>query len=883
MSAIVGRASEIDRIRRLVDGDGPGALTIVGEPGIGKSTLLEIARARATQAGIAVRSADADEIAMAQPFGFLGTLLGDAWHPGQADLQPLALVDTVMNTLEAGTHDGRLLLSLDNLQWADPGSLRVLASVLRRGVPHGWAAVLAMRPVPAGEPLTRLLDAVVEVGGTEITLDPMSPQEVVALTRDRLGAMPSTGLVRAVEQAGGNPFYVTTLLREFELQEQLERHEGSVALLAGAATPTLHRMLVRRARGLGDDAFELLQCAAVLGRTMSLADLAALRDLPVAATLDAISAAADAQLLRSDGDEVAFRHDLVMAALRDNTPAAVRRTLHTRALELLRASGERPDRLAPHLFELGVDAVDAAELRTVARACSPDVGLRLIERATGQVDDPDLLLAVTLPELLLWSGRPQQAIDSADALVAEYGDDTRIEPARAVLSHALFLMGQARTFTTAAGDDLDPRVTTMTPARYKAEMSLAVLFGGDPARARRLADDALVLSAASPAADGDVTEAVARGVRGFVDAAQGRMTAGLGDLRTVSAMVAAGRPEVGFAGPELFHATVLLMYGDPAGAAAAADRDDRGAADSAALLRLPVRHAIRAAVLFESGDWDSALAEVEAAHALTTELGVSLLSSYAAAVGALIHTHRGDLAAAASAVAAQAGGAGTEWVGLAHATLAEANGDQAAATMIAQLTFDLTLGAGMVAMAAQIAPRLARLLVAGDADTAGMRNGLGAITFDCAVPAADARVAWATALLDGDHRGVDAAAQRLFDCGLVVDAALAWQDAARIGDTPLDARALDVLTRLDVAAVATAGPATRRRRSEATFGWDSITESEQKVLELLADGLDNASIAERLYLSRRTVESHLSHVYTKVQVSGRSRLVAAVLARRHGR
>lgn len=882
MSAIVGRASEIDRIRRLVDGDGPAALAIVGEPGIGKSTLLEIACARAAQAGSAVRRADADEIAMAQPFGFLGTLLGDAWHPGQADLQPLALVDTVMSALEVAARDGHLLLALDNLQWADPGSVRVLTSVLRRAVPQGWKVVAAVRPAPVTESLSRLLDAVVEVGGSEIALSPMSPQEVTALARDRLGAIPATSLVRAVEQAGGNPFYVTTLLREFELHEQLERHDGTVALQAGAATPTLNRMLVRRARELGEDAFELLQCAAVLGRSMSLTDLAALRGAPVDAITGAVRAATDAQLLRSDGGDVSFRHDLVMAALRDSTPTAVRRTLHARALELLRASAARPDRWAPHLFELGVDVLDAAELRTVARACSPDVGLRLIERATGHIDDADLLLAVTLPELLLWSGQPQQAVDCADALVTEYGDDMRIEPARAVLSHALFLMGQARTFTAAAADDLDPRVTSMTPARYKAEMSLAVLFGGDAARARRLADDAMRLNAAAPAADSDVTEAVARGVRGFVDAVQGRMTDGLTDLRTVSALVAEGRPEVGFAGPELFHAAVLLMYGDPAGAAAAADRDDRGAADYAALLRLPVRHAIRGAVLFESGDWDSAMAEIEAANALTVELGVSLLSSYASAVSALIHTHRGDLAAATAALSAKVGGAGSEWVGLAHATLAEANGDLAGATMIAQLTFDLTLGVGMVAMAAQIAPRLARLLVSTGGETAGLRDRLLAITFDCPVPAADARVAWAMAMLDGDHHAIGAAAEQLSSRGMAVDAALAWQDAARLSGVMVDQRALDTLARLDIAVATAAGAAPRRRRNEATFGWESITESEQKVLDLLADGLDNASIAERLYLSRRTVESHLSHVYTKLQVSGRSRLVAAALARRHG-
>ena len=64
------------------------------------------------------------------------------------------------------------------------------------------------------------------------------------------------------------------------------------------------------------------------------------------------------------------------------------------------------------------------------------------------------------------------------------------------------------------------------------------------------------------------------------------------------------------------------------------------------------------------------------------------------------------------------------------------------------------------------------------------------------------------------------------------------------------------------------------------FGWESISQSERHVLDLLADGLSNVEIASRLYLSRRTVESHVSSAYRKLGLSTRVELTLAVLAHR---
>jgi DNA-binding CsgD family transcriptional regulator len=90
----------------------------------------------------------------------------------------------------------------------------------------------------------------------------------------------------------------------------------------------------------------------------------------------------------------------------------------------------------------------------------------------------------------------------------------------------------------------------------------------------------------------------------------------------------------------------------------------------------------------------------------------------------------------------------------------------------------------------------------------------------------------------------------------------------RLGAVRDLARANAALRRLGVRR----GRSERHRR--AAWGWDSLTSTEREVVRLAAEGLTNAEIGERLFISRRTVETHLSHVFGKVGVSSRVQLAA---------
>jgi DNA-binding CsgD family transcriptional regulator len=121
---------------------------------------------------------------------------------------------------------------------------------------------------------------------------------------------------------------------------------------------------------------------------------------------------------------------------------------------------------------------------------------------------------------------------------------------------------------------------------------------------------------------------------------------------------------------------------------------------------------------------------------------------------------------------------------------------------------------------------------------------------------------------------------------------LAAEDAgtayARRGDSdaaaPLLDQALAAYERLDAAREAARAEATLRDlgirrgrrgpRQRPRFGWDSLTPTEHRVVDLVVEGLSNPQIGERLFISRRTVQTHLAHVFAKLGISSRTQLAA---------
>jgi DNA-binding CsgD family transcriptional regulator len=160
-----------------------------------------------------------------------------------------------------------------------------------------------------------------------------------------------------------------------------------------------------------------------------------------------------------------------------------------------------------------------------------------------------------------------------------------------------------------------------------------------------------------------------------------------------------------------------------------------------------------------------------------------------------------------------------------------------------------------------------------------------------------ALAAWTAGLVAGAPGPIEEAGERLAACGRGPEAAQARHDAAV---TAARAGAPDEARRLATPAFVTydalgAQHLHRRLRAElrqhgvmvrprrtpprAQSGWESLTLSESTVVDLAGEGLTNTQIAEQLYVSRRTVESHLGRIYTKLELSTRAQLVAATARR----
>jgi DNA-binding CsgD family transcriptional regulator len=296
-----------------------------------------------------------------------------------------------------------------------------------------------------------------------------------------------------------------------------------------------------------------------------------------------------------------------------------------------------------------------------------------------------------------------------------------------------------------------------------------------------------------------------------------------------------------------------------------------------------------AMVMVDGGDWDGALETIDDGLRRADEAGQHAFAPWLAALRCVVLAQRGEVDEAAVALeraehgrpAVFSGGAQVWW---ARAALAEARRDAAArADAFAELEAAI-LAAGCTAIPSVIGIDAVRAhLAVADlerAETVSERVPTSAVW-----PAVEAAARAARALVAG-HPGTLVAAARALDGIWPFAAARIWEDATRIAPTDADRvawarhaargyRTVGASTSLE--RVAELAPIGSDPGADGALALDSLTPTERRVTALVVAGRSNAEIAHELSISRRTVESHLSRVFTKVGV--RSRLQLAVAAR----
>ena len=911
--SLVGRDEELSGIEAAL-GQGRGGALLEGDPGIGKTALwiagAETARDRGacvlqTRPGETERrlsysalddllSAELDEVLPHMPPSrrrALEVALLRADDP-DASPDPRGVSVAVLEFVRWLARDRPIVVAIDDLQWLDPGSARVLTFALRRLEP-GDAAVLATRrtgPDPTPEPLLRTLD---ERSVTRLTLRPLEITAIETIIRQQLGVRLSRpGRRQVFELSGGNPLFAVELARA---------HGAEPPWSAGAELPDRLASAIRRRVGAFAAPVREVLCAAALTQQPTLRILASVTARTDTEVLDAAVAAERAGVTVCDGpraggvEMVAFRHPLFRSAAAELLPPARVRALHRAYARVvvdpeelgrhLAASAAGPDHDVAAALDAasrharGRGALDAAaELSELAARFTPDDdeehrARRTIAAAVSLFDAGDRCAAETHLRSRLDAFPPGvQRAKANTALAIMCWND---------LVHCDELLDRAERATGG-----DPRIR----ANVLATRAWVEAYGRSLDRAAAWAGEAVHLADrhGTPVLRGafaalawarllqgrDASEALERGLAlgdGYVRA----------DQCTPRLSAAMGRRWVG----DLITARQLLE-------AEAETISATGAETSLLEVLGPL-----AEILWRLGDWSAASRSLRQAQDLADDVGVTpSREAQWSHVDALLAAGQGrvdeslDIARRGAEAAGSVGDRFSEAHNHAALVLGQLVADDASAAIV---SFERArrllreLGVHEVGVLGLMGDGIEALATAGD------RDELATVVAELEAASLGARP-WAAAdaargrafLLEGEDAEIEMAkaADAYAELGMPLEAARgelwlgtwlrrrrqqrrareglvhAREAFERLGAAPWEARAASELSRIG------------GRPAAPT----ELTEAERQVALLAAEGLTNSDIAARLHLSTRTVEAHLSHAYVKLGVRSRVALVAKV-------
>jgi DNA-binding CsgD family transcriptional regulator len=905
---VVGREQELARIDAVLRGATAGATTalvIEGDPGVGKTTLLDAARARAS--GFLCLSArgtgSESHLAYAGLLGLLHPLrdllpevpaaqaealraaLG--WSSG-ADLADRFLVGAAtLSLLAAAAERAPVLVVVDDLQWLDAETSAAVLFAARRLGPDNVAFLLSCRPEGAAATAGDL--PVMRVGGLDV------PAVARLLPRGTARAV----LERLAADTAGNPLALLEVARRLDPAQLLGTSPMPDALPAGDLLRSRHQATVRRLSPAARRAVLLL----ALSGTSSSAVATAATVLEESGTgvAEVLDEARGLGVLVQEGGRPAFRHPLLRSTVLELATPQERRAAHAALAEALPADDRArtwhlaectvgtDDRVADGLARLadsdrrrlGYAAASAALERAAALTGDRDLAAGRLATAAhdafvaGDVERVRSLTAAVLAgdapgtvhgEVLLTLGLLEQYAGSVPRAVDHLAEAsllleglplvralTELALARFRLNDVVGMVDCAQRIDAAA-DATDPEQQLL--AAFTAGVGL-VLTGDTVAGAARLADvrrladlpslrhdaRALLLMALSAAFTGQVGDAVTAGSARVEEL---RHRGALGVLVPLLAIRAAGR----------------AWLGDHAGAFA-----DAG---EAAELAVHLGYAADASVAEEMLAWQ------QAARGLHEDARASLARA----------RRLTDLAGTTAAAAHQA---------LTAAFCALCRGDLDAVVTLLEQRLDADGGVGASGEPLGVAPLLVEAYVG-----LGRRDDARALTSRYAAVTPTPAPALTAALL---HRCEalcaedDDEAQRAFEAALDSHAAaddpfeeartrLALGGRLRRGGHRVAARAqldearrafeamdLDHWSGVAAGELAATGSTARRR---SVPGEAPLTSQETRVALLAAQGLSNREIGASLFLSPRTVERHLTSVYRKRGFRSRTELAAAM-------
>ena len=883
-----------------------------GEPGIGKSLLLRHATDAAADQGFSLAAGAADPLGQAIPFFALRAALREPFAGLTADDPGRDLPDAtawritqLRAHLEQRAAAGPVLVCLDDLHWASPVTLAALRALPRdtKRNPVAWLLARSSTPHRATGYLFGQLE---KDGAARVTLTPLDLDAVAAMLADAFGAPPDQNLADLARGAAGNPSLVAELIGGLRDDHAVQVIGGRAVLTSARLPERMHRLGQRRLDGLSQQARHLLVTAAVLGPAFRLEDVAEMLGQTPATLLPAVQEAMDAAIMTVAEHAFAFRHHLLRRAVGEMIPGPARNALHRQYGEILLARGESAARAASHLLQAahpgdpaslaGLDQAAAQTLCSAPRTAA-DLALRALE-LTPPADPDALSRAVAAAEALTAAGRLDQAARIAHDLLAQPLPPAAEDRVRCALSSVLCAGGQTSD-ARAEAEKVLARPQLPGDVRDQARAAhLQALAGLRDELAGPVADAIL----ASPGQHDSHAAAAARLARAVISWDSGQISDGLELLRDAARHGAGTSPDARHVQPLLALAAALVDLRELGQA-----EDILRAADHPALQDIPARAALsilRARTHLAAGRLAEAATDGRAALAIARALGAHGYAATAHGVLSVIELRRGDIAAAAQHLASRPATSpqfadiyARPEITLAEAQINEArDGPAAALGRLRQLGADLEARPGLLlgdpalaawmartALAAghpELAARAARAaraladphpefsaLAAAAAHSEGLARPDPARLAQAATqhpdPWARASAAEDLGVLHGRQGDRDRAIHHLKE---------ALGGYRQVGAERDQARIRRRLRRLGIRRRHWSTPAAR-----PVTGWDSLTDTEQAVACLVAEGLNNNQVGARMYISTHTVAHHLRQAFRKLSIASRVELTRIVI------
>jgi tetratricopeptide (TPR) repeat protein/transcriptional regulator with XRE-family HTH domain len=483
----VGRTRELTLLERHLAGEGPPVLLLAGEPGIGKTRLLHEAVLRATGYGLRVLQGGCQRCGGQEHYApLLGALEhhirrqprtqlhaelhGCAWlvrllpELAEGPVEPLPawtlppeqerrlMFKAVARFLANVAGPAGTLLVLDDLQWAGPDALDLVATLARSApeVPLRIIGAYRDTEMQPPDPLSVTLADLAQAGlVVRHLLGPLAPQEAAQLLEGLLEGLDDGRTVlrkRLLQRAGGVPFFVVSCVQGLR--------SGSLGTGAGVGSREregvpwdLAHTIRQRLATLPEAARELLGAAAVVGRVVPRMVLVGVATQPEREVLAALEAACHARLLEEEeGDVYHFAHDVIREVIEADLGAARRTMLHRGVAEMLEAGPDEPplELLAYHYARSGVqdkavlyleragDHALAQRAHAAAEGYYQDVVTRL--DGLGRAQDA-AGAREKLGQVLFTMGRYDAALEELERAAATYRAIGKLERLGRIMAH----------------------------------------------------------------------------------------------------------------------------------------------------------------------------------------------------------------------------------------------------------------------------------------------------------------------------------------------------------------------------------------------------------------------------------------------------------------